>query len=429
MVLTPEGYRFRYMDAVLEKALRICGAVCIEGPKGCGKTWTSLNHANSALMLDDPSNGYRNRRFAEERPEEAVVGEAPRLIDEWQFAPAVWDSTRRLVDRMGAKGLVILCGSSTPDDGVLSSLHSGFARICPYRMRTMSLFESGDSDGSVSLSSLFRNDPIESEWRDADIGRIIGLILRGGWPGTLGMEVGDAMEFNRMLVESIAEDEAPRIDRTVNPQTVRMLLRSLARNESIVASDRKIRSDMAEDSGSAPMAQETLVKYRGVLERLHIIEDQSAFNPNLRSSVRVGKAPKRHLADPSLAAAAMRATPERLDGDRETLGFLFEALCERDLQIYAESLGGSLFHYRDGNGKEIDAVVEMPDGTWGAFEIKLTRSGVEEGARNLIRIRDYIAGQPGGRAPVLLCVICGTAETAELRDDGVYVVPITMLKA
>lgn len=428
MVLTPEGYLKRYMDDRISKALRICGAVSIKGPKGCGKTWTAKNHANSALLLDDPENDYKARRFARESPNEALIGDEPRLIDEWQTAPAIWDATRRLVDQGKKKGRIILCGSSTPNVEAEVELHTGFARICPYKMRTMSLYESGDSDGAVSLSAMFSSEEVNTPWKDIDVGSIIGLIVRGGWPETLGMDVDDAAEFNNILVRTLIETDVQRIDKKANPRITTMLLRSLARNESTLANDKTIRTDMKVNEDDEIIAQSTYVKYRGYLDRLYILEDQPAFNPNLGSPVRVGKMPKRHLTDPSLAVAALRASPEMLSDDHRTLGFLFEALCERDLQIYAESLGGTLGHYRDGDGREIDAIVELPDGRWGAFEIKLTRAGIEDGAENLIKIRNYIK-KKGGRVPSVLCVICGTAETAKLRPDGVYVVPITRLKA
>ncbi len=428
MVLTPDGYLKRYMDDRVARALRICGAVCIKGPKGCGKTWTALNHANSALRLDDPEREYKARRFARDRPNDALIGEEPRLIDEWQVAPAIWDATRHLVDQGKKKGRVILCGSATPDLDAEAELHTGFARICSYRMRTMSLFESGDSDGSVSLSSLFASEEVHTTWDDIDVESLIRLIVRGGWPGTLGMDAEDAAEYNRILLTTIIESDVMRIDSKANMSTVTMLLRSLARNESTLANDATIRSDMRTNEGDEPIAQITYLKYRNYLDRLFILDDQPAFNPNLRSSVRVGKMPKRHLTDPSLAVAALRATPEMLLDDHRTLGFLFEALCERDLQIYASALGGTLDHYRDGDGREIDAVVELPDGRWGAFEIKLSPAGIEDGAKNLLKISSYIE-RKGGRVPSVLCVICGTAEEAKLRSDGVYVVPITKLKA
>ncbi len=428
MVLTPDGYLHRYMDDRIVKSLRACGAVCIKGPKGCGKTWTALNHANSAMMLDDPDKEHRARRLAREHPNDAVVGEEPRLIDEWQEALAVWDATRHLVDRGKEKGRIIMCGSVAPDPVAGSELHTGTGRICSHRMRTMSLFESGDSDGSVSLSSLFASEEVSTSWNDVDLESLICLIVRGGWPDTIGTDTDEALELNRGRLRAFIGSDIPRIDRKANIMTAAMLMRSLSLSESTVASDMTVRTGMKADDDDQVIAQSTYVKYRRYLDRLFLLEDQSAFNPGLGSAVRVAKMPKRHLTDPSLAVAALKTDPDMLYDDRRTLGRLFEALCERDLQIYASALGGTLGHYRDGDGREIDAVVELPDGRWGAFEIKLTPAGIEDGAENLLRIRSYIE-KKGGRVPSVLCVICGTAEEAKLRADGVYVVPITRLKA
>lgn len=295
-------------------------------------------------------------------------------------------------------------------------------------LHTMSLFESGDSDGDVSLSSLFSDVCASTSWKDTDPDRIAELIVRGGWSEVRGINVDDATRFNRDLVETIVGMRVCGLDRGANPSTVRKLLRALALNESTVSSDRKVRSDMSAEYDDAPIAQTTFVKYSGYLDALHLVRDQPAFDPGLGYASRVSKAPKRHLIDPSLAVAAMGSTKEGLLDDRHRLERLFEALCERDLRIYAESLGGTLGHYHDGDGRTIDAVVELPDGRWGAFDIVLRREHIENRARDLVRIRDYI-GRRGGRTPSVLCVICGTAETAKLRPEGVYVVPITRLKA
>ncbi len=295
-------------------------------------------------------------------------------------------------------------------------------------LRTASLFESGDSDGDVSLSSLFSGGCASTTWKDISADRIAGLIARGGWPEVRGMDEDEAVGFNRDILEDIIGTQVCRIDRSVNPSTVRKLLEALALNESTVSSDRKVRSDMLEGYDDVPIAQRTFVKYIGVLEALDLIWDQPAFDPGLGYASRVSKAPKRHLIDPSLAVAACGMTKEGLLDDRRMFERFFEALCERDLRIYAESLGWLLGHYRDGDGRTIDAVVELPDGRWGAFDIVLRREGIDDRARNLVRIRDYI-GRKGGRVPSVLCVICGTAETAKLRPDGVHVVPITRLKA
>ncbi len=294
--------------------------------------------------------------------------------------------------------------------------------------RTASLFESGDSDGDVSLSSLFCGESIATSWKDIDPDVIAGLIVRGGWPDVWNMDADDAVRFNRDLLDGIIESQVRGTDWDVNVSTVRKLLRALALDESTAASDRKVRSDMLSECDDIPIAQRTFVRYRGFLDAAHLIEDQPAFDPGLGYASRVSKAPKRHLVDPSLAVVAMGITREGLLDDRRMSERLFEALCEKDLRIYAGHSGGTIGHYRDGDGRTIDATVELPDGVWGAFDIVLGRDRIDQRARDLVRIRDYIA-RKGGNVPSVLCVICGTAERAKLRPDGVYVVPITRLKA
>lgn len=428
MALTPKGYRPRLIDQTIARKLRSCGAICIEGPKFSGKTWTAKNNSNSTYDLEDPFDDYRNRRLARFDPRSALKGEEPRLIDEWQTVPAIWDATRQATDEDRRKGRFILCGSSTPDDAATSELHTGFGRICTLRMHTMSLFETGDSDGSVSLSSLFEQPEIRTEPRETRLEQIVSFVVRGGWPANLMLESEDALEATDSLIDEILDKDLPRLDPRADEGLMRRLLRSLARNESSLATDKTIRSDMRRFPDDELIDQATLVKYERILRRLNLIEEQPAFNPNLRSSARVGKSPKRHLADTSLVVSALSLTPDKLLHDHETLGLLFESLCQHDLRVYAETVKGELYHYRDGDGREIDAIVELRDGRWGAFEIKLTGAGIEEGANSLIRTSEYIAQGNESSRPSFLCVICGTEPFAYRRPDGVYVVPLTALR-
>lgn len=428
MTLTPDDYMPRLIDQVIAKRMRSCGAVYIKGPKYSGKTWTARNNSRSAYNLEDPREDYRNRRLARFDPFSVLEGDEPRMIDEWQTVPAIWDAVRQTVDGGSGKGRFILCGSSTPDDEGSSGLHTGFGRICTLHMHTMSLFETGDSDGSVSLYGMFEGDDVRTASKETSLEQIASYIVRGGWPANLGLDPEDASSAAESLIDEIVENDLPRISPGANEGTMRRLIRSLARNESTLATDKTIRSDMRRFPDDGVIDQSTLVKYESILRRLNLIEEQPAFNPNLRSSVRVGKSPKRHLADPSLAASALNVGPKVLLRDHETLGFLFESLCQHDLRIYAETLGGRLHHYRDADGREIDAVVELRDGRWGAFEIKLTGIGIDEGAHNLARISEYISRDPGATPPTFLCVICGTEPFAYRREDGVYVVPITSLR-
>ena len=369
MTLTKPGYRPRLVDDRVELMLRTFGAVCIEGPKYSGKTWTSLNHANSAAMLGSAEGNFETRRLAEIDPSLVLEGDRPHLVDEWQDVPAIWDAVRDRVDDSTEKGRFILTGSSTPKTKGIH--HSGNGRIGDIRMDTMSLFESGDSEGNVSLASLFDGTFRNVACGQPSLRRLVDLTVRGGWPGAMGLEPESALEFNRTYVRNISDRDVKRMDdKERDIHKVGMLIRSLARNESTLASKSKLASDIKEEDGWGP-AENTVNDYLGILNRMFLIEDQPAFNPGLRSSYRVGKTAKRHLADPSLAAAAMGANIENLFRDLNTFGLLFEALCERDLRVYSQSLGGTIGHYRDGRGNEIDTAVQLPDGRWGAFEIKL----------------------------------------------------------
>lgn len=427
MTLKKRGYKDRIADVNIEDYLKIFGAVCIEGPKWCGKTWTGLNHSKSAIHIDNPDENFNNRRLAQINPGLILEGETPRLIDEWQEVPSLWDAVRHKVDASGRKGMFILAGSATPNrEGIL---HSGAGRIGTIRMRTMSLYESGDSTGEISLYDLF-----EKSWskdvliKGVELKELIDLTARGGWPGALKMEAKSAMNLSREYMKTLVRTDIREIDGIRRDELkMRMLLKSLARNESTAVSNNTLIRDMS-DIDDEPISRQTLSEYLDVLRRLFIIEELPAFNPNLRSSVRVGKSPKRRFTDPSLAIAAMEATPGMLMNDLNTFGFLFESLCIRDLSVYAESFGGRLYHYRDSEGREIDAVVEFPDGRWGAFEVKLGADRIDEAAENLLKIDELTSRDPKSKKPSVLCVICGIISAAYKRDDGVYVIPITALK-
>ena len=425
MTLTPAGYLPRIVDAQIERALQAFGAVCVEGPKWCGKTWASLAHASSVYYVGDPARGFQNRDLAQLDPSFVLAGDEPRLVDEWQEVPALWDAVRFEVDKAGRRGRFLLSGSSTPQ--LKGIMHSGTGRIASIRMRPMSLFESGDSAGAVSLAGLFEG-PLEARATgDVELATLARLIVRGGWPGALGMDVALAAELSRGYLQQLCEQDINRIDgRMRDPHKMQLLVRSLARNESTIANNSTIRRDMLQFDDDT-LSPDTLADYLAVLYRVFAVVDQPAFDPNMRSSARVGKKPKRHLADPSLAAAALGADAAALIGDLKTFGFLFEALCERDLDIYAQANGGRLLHYRDGDGREVDAVVELPDGRWGAFEVKLGAHQIDDAARSLLSLRAVIERQ-GARTPSVLAVVCGLTSFAYTRADGVVVVPITALR-
>lgn len=418
-------YRPRLIDGRVEEYLSAFGAVCIEGPKWCGKTWTSSYHCASEVYIGDPANNFQNRQLAELSPDLVLDGEAPRLIDEWQEVPPLWDAVRYRVDKTGRKGQFILTGSATPNHKGI--LHSGAGRIARLRMRPMSLFESGDSSGAVSLEALCRGELAPAATGEVELRRLIGLIIRGGWPGSLGLAPEQAALLPAEYLNAVIDDDVYRMDGIKRDSAkMRLLLRSLARNESTTATNKTLVRDIrAVDEEDIDPA--TVAAYLDIFRRLFITDDLPPFSAGIRSSVRVKQAEKRHFADPSLACALLRATPEVLLGDLEILGFLFEALCERDLRIYAEAFGAGLYHYQDYRNQEIDAVVELPDGSWSAFEIKLGANQIDGAATKLLEIRRQFEADPKGRPPAALCVICGLSSAAYRRPDGVFVVPITAL--
>lgn len=419
-------YKPRIIDSQIERALSAFGALCVEGPKWCGKTWTCSQHANSEIFLGDPSGNFQNRRLAEMSPGLILDGERPRLIDEWQEVPPVWDAVRHAADQTKDKGLFLLTGSSTPNrKGIL---HSGAGRIARIRMRPMSLFESGDSSGEVSLRELCEGRVTARMTGEKTPQELIHLIIRGGWPASVGLDAERAALLPAAYIDAILNDNVERID-GVRRDTRKMglLLRSLARNESTTASNRVLMRDIRE-ADEVELDADTVATYLEVFRRLFLIDDQPPFAAGIRSSVRVKQAEKRHLCDPSLACALLKATPEMLLGDLETLGFLFEALCERDLRIYAQSFGAELFHYQDYKGRKIDAVIQLPDASWAAFEIKLGANQIDAAAEGLLSLQREIAADPKGKPPKTLCVLCGLSSAAYQRPDGVFVVPITALR-
>lgn len=424
MSLLTGKYSPRIIDKRISEFMKSFGAVCVEGPKWCGKTWASLNQAESVSYIADPANGFQNRRMAQISPELVLEGAYPRVIDEWQEVPEIWDAVRFMVDKDGGKGKYILTGSSTPKrKGIL---HSGAGRIGRIRMNTMSLYELGESSGEISLLDLFQDKVQPVVTGDMKLERLIQYTVRGGWPGSRQMEISDAARIPFQYLQAVVEDDMYRLDGIKrDTDKVYSLLRSLGRNESTIVSNQTIKKDITA-YGDEVIEKDTIVEYLDVFERLFLIDNQPAFHPALRSSRRALKSPKRHFVDPSLAVAALSASPEMLLHDLHTFGFLFEALCEHDLKIYAQSHDGSLYHFRDDRGNEIDAVVELPDGRWGAFEIKLGAHQIDTAAEELLKMRAIMEKE--ATAPSVLCVICGMSNMAYKRKDGVFVVPITALK-
>ena len=415
-------YRPRVIDTAIEQYLRVFGAVCIEGPKWCGKTWTGQKHAQSEFFVEDPYRNFQNRQLAQIDPSMALTGTQPRLIDEWQEVPSLWDAVRFTVDKSTLKGQFILTGSATPaHKGVM---HSGTGRIARLRMMPMSLFESGDSAGNISLQELCAGTLENSMTGEVSLQALASYILRGGWPGSLGLSTEDACKVPAQYLENVVTNDIAKVDDNVRDEAkMRLLLRSLARNESTTASMGRLKSDM-KGVEHLTIDEDTIAAYLNILRKLFIIENQKPFAAALRSSLRIKQAEKRHLVDPSFACSLLGISDERrLIGDLRTFGFLFEALCERDLRIYAQSFGANLLHYQDYKNNEIDAVVELPDGSWSAFEIKLGANQIDEAAAKLLDIDKRFE-----RPATTLCVICGLSSAAYRRPDGVCVVPITALR-
>ena len=425
VLVDKSNYKKRIVDKQIEDYLKVAGAICIEGPKWCGKTWTSAYHSNSEFLVGDPDNDFLNRRLAELSPSRALKGDAPRLIDEWQEVPSLWDATRAEVDNRQKKGQFILTGSSTPKNKGIR--HTGTGRIVRLRRNTRSLFESGDSSGKVSLEELCNGKLEDQILEPVSLENLAYYIVRGGWPANIGVDEKLAHLRPQAYRRSIIDD-LNRLDDGVeyNPHKAELLLRSLARNESTTVSLSSLANDITEKDNES-RGRNTIDKYLESLNRMFLFNNQLPFSPNLRSSLRVKQSEKKHFSDPAMACALLNINPEKLLKDLNTFGFLFESLVERDLSIYANAFNAKLFHYQDYKNHEIDAAIELADGDWCAFEIKLGAKKIDEGAENLIKVCSDIE-KNGGKAPRIKCVICGLSNAAYHRPDGVFVVPITALK-
>ena len=424
MSLRKKEYINRLIDKKIEEYLSIFGAVSIEGPKWCGKTWASLNHANSVVLLDD-----------EEIKEKAKLSldlilneEKPELIDEWNLIPEVWDAVRRKCDETTQKGNYILtCSTKLTDDEQKAKIHhSGAGRIGKIHMYTMSLFESGDSSGKASILDMYNNKLQNSLNDKITLDKLANLIIRGGWPSNINVNEEKANIIPKSYIEAILEkDIHDDKKRDINKMT--MLLKSLARNETTIASKNTLLKDIEDYANEKEIIESriTIDDYLDILNRLHITENQNAYNENYRSPERVGKSVKRHFTDPSLACACLDLTKNKLINDLKTFGFMFEALVERDLRIYIEYLGGKLYHFRDNvTGLKVDSILEFDDGEYAAIEIKLGFRQVEEAKQNLLNFYNNMI-----KKPKFMCVVVGYTDViAKDPETGIYIVPITALK-
>lgn len=419
MTLTPDGYRKRVTDAMVDRALAAMPTVVIDGPKGCGKTWTGRSFARSEVLFDRDLNARRSVSLV---PGLVLEGDEPRLLDEWQLAPEVWNQARRASDEGHRNGRFILTGSAAPADDI--TRHSGAGRVSRVRMRPMSLLETGESTGDVSLAALLEGEPVAARRPEAGFRAMLEALCRGGWPRLLGRSVADAQLFLDDYIAELCRTDVISVDGVArDPGGVARLVASIARNVATAASFSKL---AAETAGDRPLNRTTATGYLRSLERLFVVEDVPAWRSHLRSRATLQSSPKRHFVDPSLAAAAIGATPERLLADLEALGFLFESLVVRDLRIYSQVSGASVHHYRDSDRLEVDAIVEARDGRWLAAEIKLGGDeGVEQAARSLLRLRDRIDGSRMPAPSKLLIVVA--AGYGYDRPDGTTVLPITAL--
>jgi predicted AAA+ superfamily ATPase len=422
--MAKKKYLKRLGDEELQLALKASGAVLIEGAKWCGKTSTAQQAAKSVIFLQDPDQSASYLALADAKPSLLLTGANPRLIDEWQMAPVLWDAVRFEVDKRNELGQFILTGSAVPNDNVTA--HTGTGRISRIKMRPMSLFESKESNGSISLGDLFNNPlKINEATSELSIEQIAFAICRGGWPASLQLEGKAALRMANSYVESVINHDVSEIDSVEkNPERVRLLMRSLARNISTIANYSTIIEDI--EATDKSISEKTVSTYINALKRIFVVEDLQAWQPSLRSKTAIRTSEKRHFVDPSIATSIMRTEPEGILKDFEYFGFLFESLCTRDVRIYAQANDGDVFHYRDKSGLESDLIVRLRNGKWAAIEVKLGQKQIEEAAANLLAIKNKIDTEKMGE-PSFLMILTG-GQFAYQRNDGVWVVPLGCLK-
>lgn len=416
-------YLPRISDRLLDRKLHTTGAVLITGCKWCGKTMSAEQMAKSVIYMQDPDRSATYLAMADTKPSLLLNGPEPRLIDEWQMAPVLWDAVRHEVDRRRKQGQFILTGSAVPLDN--ATAHTGTGRIARMMMRTMSLYESKDSNGAISLKALFDGTQEEGAESPISVEEMSYLICRGGWPMSLTLPREYALDVARDYVDAIVEEDVSRVDNTErNPQRVQTLLRSLSRNICTMASNTTILADFG-DTGTS-MSMPTLDSYLNALRRIFVIEDVPAWSPALRSKTALRTSSKRNFVDPSIAAASLRMNPERLLNDFNTFGFLFESLCDRDMRVYAQANDGDIYHYRDKNELEADIIIALRDGRWAPVEVKLGQKQIEEAAAHLIKLSEKIDSDKMDRPSFMMVLTAG--EYAYRRKDGVWVVPLGCLR-
>ncbi len=413
----------RLCDADLQTAMQSSGAVLIEGAKWCGKTSTAIQASQSVLFMQDPDKTASYLALADTKPSLLLKGKTPRLIDEWQMAPVLWDAVRFEVDKRAERAQFILTGSAVPSDNVTA--HTGTGRISRILMRPMSLFESQESNGTVSLNALFGGEQEVEAISDLNIEEMAFVLCRGGWPASVAQKRPAALRMAIDYVEAVINYDVSQVDGVEkNPARVRLLLRSLARNITTTANYQTIKDDI--EANEINISDKTIASYLNALRRIFLVEDLPAWSPSLRSKTAIRNSPKRHFVDPSIATAILRTSPDGILNDFQYFGFLFESLCTRDIRIYAQTNDGDVFHYRDKSGLEADLIIRLRNGQWAAIEVKLGMKQIDLAAKNLLALKARIDQEKMGE-PSFLMIITG-GQYAYKRNDGVLVVPIACLK-
>lgn len=418
-------YKKRIVDRKIQSYLELFGAILIEGPKWCGKTWTSKYNSNSEFLVASPSGNFNNKKLALINPELALNGKIPRLIDEWQEVPSLWDAVRGRIDESSTKGQFILTGSASVNKD--NYIHSGTGRIARLRMRPMTLYESNKSSGLISLYDICYKNASDVYTGEVNLDSLIEYILVGGWPSSINLNSVNGITVAREYIKSVINEDIFKVDKVKRDKhKVELLLRSLARNESTSVTNSTLRKDIREKDLD-DVNIDTISDYLNLLNNIYLTENIPPFSAKIRSSLRVKQSEKRHFVDPSIPSALLNLTRNKLINDLELLGFLFESLVERDLLTYVDAFNAKLYHYQDYKNNEMDAIIELEDGSWCGVEIKLGANQIEEAAHNLVKINNTIIAE-GGQGAKSLIVICGLTNASYMRPDGVYVVPITALK-
>ena len=420
-----DDYKTRIIDRKIETYLKIFGAISIEGPRGCGKTYSGRNATKSEFLVASPNGNFNNKQIASLDLNIALEGEKPHLIDERQEIPSIWDAVRCKVDEKNTKGMFILTGSTSINKS--SYIHSGTGRIARLKMRPMSLYESLNSDGKISLKEICYKKAKNVLTGEVSLDKLLDLILIGGWPANIGLSEAEGRLDPKEYINSVLKSDIFKVDNIKrDSHKLELLLRSLARNESTTVTNAKLVKDI-KDIDSEDINIDSITSYLNLINDLYLVENLPPFSNKIRSSLRVKQSEKRHFVDPSLVCALLNVTKEKLLSNFEFLGFVFESLVLRDLLTYVDGFNAKLYHYQDYNNDEMDAVIELEDGEWCGVEIKLGAHQIDKAAQNLVKINNKIINK-GGKGAQALIVICGLSNAAYLREDGVYVVPVTSLK-